>query len=137
MNRCSIALSSALFASWLGLLVILTPVSAQAQANVSPAASTPLPQRIPPISARAQRGVLRIVQPPEVLLNSRPARLAPGARIRNRNNLIVVSGALLGEDLPVRYTLDPMGLVHEVWVLTAEEAARDPMPQLYSPAPLE
>jgi hypothetical protein len=137
MNRCSITLSSLLCAACLGLLLTLSPAGVQAQTGLTRAAAPQLPQRIPPISAKAQRGVLRVVQPPEVLLNGRPARLAPGARIRNRNNLIVVSGALLGEDLPVRYTLDPIGLVHEVWVLTAEEAARDPMPQPYSPPPQE
>ena len=81
------------------------------------------PQRIPPISAKAQRGVLRVLAPPEVLMDGQPARLAPGARIRDRNNLMVVSGALLGQELVVRYTRDPLGLVHEVWVLTASEAA--------------
>lgn len=134
MNRCSLSSPALLCSAFLGLMLALSPMAAPAQ---TPAGASPLPQRIPPISAKAQRGVLRIVQPPEVLLNSRPARLAPGARIRNRNNLIVVSGALLGEDLPVRYTLDPMGLLHEVWVLTAEEAARDPMPQPYTPPPQE
>ncbi|MFN7446475.1 MAG: hypothetical protein ACK5RC_15160 [Curvibacter sp.] len=139
MNRCS-ELLSFLCATALGGLLALSPLTGRAQTSTNPSAATqaqPLPQRIPPISARAQRGVLRIVQPPEVLLNSRPARLAPGARIRNRNNLIVVSAALLAKDLPVRYTLDPMGLVHEVWVLTAEEAARDPVPLVYNPQPQE
>jgi hypothetical protein len=100
------------------LAVSLVFVAAQ------PAAAQTLdPQRIPPMAASAQRGVLRVVAPPEVLLDGQPARLAPGARIRDRNNLLVVSGALIGQDLIVRYTRDPLGLVHEVWVLTADEAA--------------
>ena len=81
------------------------------------------PQRIPPMAASAQRGVLRVMAPPDVLLDGQPARLAPGARIRDRNNLLVVSGALIGQDLVVRYTRDSLGLLHEVWVLTATEAA--------------
>ncbi|MDE2618466.1 MAG: hypothetical protein KGL73_15790 [Burkholderiales bacterium] len=89
---------------------------------------------MPPISAKAQRGVLRVVAPPDVLVDGQPARLAPGARIRDRNNLMVVSGALLGQDLVVRYTRDPLGLVHEVWVLTASEAAAG-MPAQPAPAP--
>jgi hypothetical protein len=56
-------------------------------------------------------------------IHEQPARLAPGARIRDRNNLLVVSGALIGQDLLVRYTRDPLGLLHEVWVLTPSEAA--------------
>ncbi|MEQ1658550.1 MAG: hypothetical protein ABL896_07205, partial [Hylemonella sp.] len=32
-------------------------------------AQTTAPQRIPPISAKAQRGVLRVLAPPEVLMD--------------------------------------------------------------------
>ncbi len=133
MNRCLRPLLLQ-FSAWhlifcLGLMAGPFHVLAQSQTGVH------LPQRIPPISANAQRGTLRITMPPEVLLNGQPARLAPGARIRNRNNLIAVSGALMGEDLPVRYTRDPLGLVFEVWVLTAAEAAADPLPPSYSSPP--
>lgn len=117
MNRCLPSVSPRLCATgfifFLGAALLCGAASAQATD----------PQRIPPISAKAQRGVLRVVAPPDVLLDGQPARLAPGARIRDRNNLMVVSGALLGQDLAVRYTRDPLGLVHEVWVLTASEAA--------------
>lgn len=135
MNRCSSPFCTALLVA--ALVLSLAPFASLAQTTTTQTTAAPvyLPQRIPPISPRAQRGVLRIVQPPEVLLNQQPARLAPGARIRSRNNLITMSASLMGEDLPVRYTRDPLGLVHEVWVLTAEEAALDPMPQLLSPPP--
>lgn len=113
MNRCS---SARLFAGAATLAIAaLLGTAAQAQ--------TLDPQRIPPMAKHAQRGVLRVVAPPEVLLNGQPARLAPGARIRDRNNLLVVSGALVAQDLVVRYTRDPLGLLHEVWVLTPSEAA--------------
>ncbi len=128
MNRClqsaSLRLRAVGFAFVLGAALISGGASAQ----------TTDPQRIPPISAKAQRGVLRVVAPPDVLMDGQPARLAPGARIRDRNNLMVVSGALLGQDLVVRYTRDPLGLVHEVWVLTANEAAAGLPPQ---PAPTQ
>lgn len=109
----------------LGLAVLLVLVVCSSLLSLQPAvAQTSLQaQRIPPIAAKAQAGVLRVTAPPEALLNGQPVRLAPGARIRDRNNLMVVSGALIGQDLPVRYTRDPLGLVHEVWVLTAAEAA--------------
>ncbi len=123
MNRCLSATAALLLAFGLSA----APLQASAQGA---GASANLPQRIPPISPKAQRGTLRITPtPPDVLLDGKPARLAPGARIRNRNNLIVVSGALIGEDLPVRYTRDSLGLVFEVWVLTAGEAAVDPLPR--------
>ncbi len=127
MNRCLrlllLQFSALHLIFCLGLMA--GPLSALAQNQ----GTAYLPQRIPPISAQAQRGTLRITMPPDVLLNGKPARLAPGSRIRNRNNLITVSGALMGEDLPVRYTRDPLGLVFEVWVLTAAEVARDPLPK--------
>ena len=65
---------------------------------------------------------------PAVRINGQPARLAPGARIRGENNLIVLSGALAGRKLPVNYTVDPQGLVLDVWVLSAEERSRQPWP---------
>lgn len=99
-----------------------------ATALLLPAAATfaqVLPRTFP---ATALRGTLQVTQPPEVLINGRPARLSPGARIRGSNNLLQMSGALVGEQLLVHYTLDTLGNVHLVWVLTAEESARDPWP---------
>jgi hypothetical protein len=78
--------------------------------------------------ANALRGELIIDQAPEARLNGKPARLAPGVRIRDRNNMLVVSGAASGEKLPVHYTLDTLGLVREVWILRADELANKPWP---------
>ena len=120
MNRClSVSTFKRNPSRWPALMGVLALflLSGPVPAQVADA------QRIPPISAKAQRGVLRVTLPPEVLLDGRPARLAPGARIRGRNNLMLVSGVLIGQDLPVRYTLDMLGLVHEVWVLTPAEVA--------------
>jgi hypothetical protein len=81
-----------------------------------------------PFPATALRGEILIEQPPAILLNGQPARLAPGARIRGENNLLMVSGALAGRRVTVNYTIDIQGLVLDVWVLTAEERARQPWP---------
>jgi hypothetical protein len=70
----------------------------------------------------ALRGLLVVRAPPDISLNGKADRLSPGARIRNVNNHYVLSGALLGQELLVNYTRDSAGLVHEVWMLTAEEA---------------
>lgn len=77
----------------------------------------------------ALRGELTVTQPPEVLLNGAPARLAPGARIKGGNNLLVMSGAIVGQTLPVHYTVDTYGLVKDVWLLRADEVARKPWPR--------
>ena len=78
--------------------------------------------------ADALRGALVVENAPEITLNGTPARLAPGARIRGVNNMLAMSGAIAGQRLLVHYTLDPLGQVREVWILTSEEAARQPWP---------
>ena len=59
--------------------------------------------------ATALRGEIVVLQPPEVLVNGRSARLSPGARIRSDNNLLLVSGALANQRLLVHYTVDLSG----------------------------
>jgi hypothetical protein len=78
--------------------------------------------------ANALRGTLVVVQPPELTLNGQPARLSPGSRIRDKSNRLQMSGALMGQPLDVHYTIDTYGLVHNVWILTAEESAKTPWP---------
>jgi hypothetical protein len=76
----------------------------------------------------ALRGSLMVDAPPSVTLNGRPARLAPGARIRGQQNMVELSGALIGAKMLVHYTLDNQGLVKDVWILTPDEAAKKPWP---------
>ena len=106
MNRCVTLAAAMSFA-------LVLPAAAQMQRN---------------FPATALRGELRIAQPPEALLNGRPARLAPGARIRGENNMLLMSGALVGAPLVVHYTRDTSGLLLDVWVLTVQERARNPWP---------
>jgi hypothetical protein len=87
-----------------------------------------LAQTSRPFTAQTLRGELVVTQPPEVLLNRQPARLAPGARIRGADNLLVMSGAIVGQRLVVNYTLDLSGHLLNVWVLTPTELARQPWP---------
>ena len=93
--------------------MLATPATAQAPRN---------------FPATALRGELVVTAPPEVLLNKRPARLAPGARIRGADNMLVMSGAAVNQRLLVHYTLDLQGQMLDVWVLTPAEAARKPWP---------
>ena len=80
-----------------------------------------------PFPPTAVRGILTVTQPPEVLMDGRPDRLSPGARIRGVNNMLVMSGAIVGQGLRVNYTREPTGAIHDVWVLTDDEA-RQPVP---------
>jgi hypothetical protein len=93
------------------------------------ALATALPayaQRV--FQANALRGEIQVTQPPEVLLNGKPARLAPGARIRNPLNMLQLPGSLLEQRLAVNYTLDSEGSVRDVWILTETERAKSPWP---------
>jgi len=100
------------------------PLAAFALALAMPAAA----QDVRKFPAAALRGEVVVTQPPALLLNGQPARLSPGARIHSAGNLLQVSGAIAGQRLLVHYTLDAGGLLQEVWVLTAAEAARRPWP---------
>lgn len=95
------------------------------------ALAVPLPAaaQLPrPFPADALRGTIEVTQPPEILLNGQTARLSPGARIRAENNMLVLSGALVGQPLVVHYTFALGGGVHQVWILRPEERAREPWP---------
>lgn len=82
-----------------------------------------------PFPPEALRGDLVVTAPPEVLINQKPARLAPGARIRDGANRVVLSGSLVGQKLVVHYTRFADGQLRDVWLLTAAEAARQPWPR--------
>ena len=66
-------------------------------------------------------GQLVVTAPPQVTIDDKPDRLSPGSRIRDLNNMLVLSGGIVGKKLPVVYRRDAAGLVHEVWILTDAE----------------
>lgn len=84
--------------------------------------------------ANALRGDIRVISPPDIELNGAASRLAPGARIRGRDNMLQMSGSLVGEKMRVNYTLDTYGLVRDVWILRPEEAKVRPWPRTSSEA---
>jgi hypothetical protein len=77
---------------------------------------------------KALRGEVIFGTPPQVTLNGKPARLAPGARIRDENNLMQMSGALAGRKLVVNYTTELEGMLLDVWILSRSEMERKPWP---------
>jgi hypothetical protein len=78
--------------------------------------------------ATALRGDFTVSAAPEVVLNRKAARLAPGARIRGANNLLLLPASITNQRLLVNYTLDLHGQILDVWVLSPAEAARQPWP---------
>jgi hypothetical protein len=69
-------------------------------------------------------GQMVVTQPPVITMNGKPDRLSPGSRIRDLNNMLVLSGGLVGKVLPVVYRRDAAGLVHEAWILTPDEYSK-------------
>jgi hypothetical protein len=120
MTRCALTRRAVSFRALASLataagLLLATATAAQAQ----------LARAFP---ATALRGELLVTAPPEALLNRQPVRLAPGARIRDGENRLVLSGRVVGHKLLVHYTRDLQGNLLDVWVLTAAEAAKKPWP---------
>ena len=115
MNRCTKSRAGSAFSAFLAslfLMFLTFAVTASAQGI----------QRDAPKDVVL--GKLVVTAPPEVTLDGKPDRLSPGSRIRDTNNMLVLSGALAGLSVPVVYRRDSAGLVHEAWILTAEEYAR-------------
>ncbi|NBW51830.1 MAG: hypothetical protein EBR49_17415 [Betaproteobacteria bacterium] len=82
--------------------------------------------------ANALRGTLVVQTPPEVLLDTKAERLSPGSRIRGANGMLAMSATLVGQTLPVMYTREPNGMLHDVWVMTELEAQLIPAKPSYS-----
>jgi hypothetical protein len=116
MHRCAIARRPIL-----GTLLVVTSAGL-----FSPWASAQVPRNFP---QTALRGELVIADPPDVLLNGQAARLSPGSRIRGLNNMVQMTGGLVGQKFIVNYTIDQVGLVHDVWILRDDEIARRPWPR--------
>ena len=114
MNRCRTAPPprSPLPARWLAALLLTTAgllCSAQDAVREFPKS--------------ALRGTLTVTAAPAILLDGHADRLSPGARIRDAQNMLVLSGAIVGQKFAVNYTREAAGMVHEVWILTEAEAA--------------
>lgn len=100
----------------LSAAALLTSLSAHAQTD---GAFKPGVRNFPPA---ALRGELQVQQPPIIAMDGKPDRLSPGVRIRDTNNMLVMSAALVNRPVVVNYVREPGGMVHEVWILNSEEA---------------
>jgi len=77
-----------------------------------------------PFPGDARRGYIQHVQEMSVTLNGTRATLAPGAVIRNQNNLIIVPAALPSGGAWAAYVLDRNGQIFRVWLLTPGEQSQ-------------
>ena len=126
MNCCRNTLHTLISAAPAALLASVAVFStAQAQAQ-----AVPVPQTQHEAAAGGRnfpigtlRGKFMVLNTPEILLDGQNERLAPGARIRGAQHMLVMPASITGLNLLVNYTRDAAGLVREVWILTAEEAS--------------
>lgn len=72
-----------------------------------------------PIPADARAGVMLPPRGRLVAIDNTVMRLAPGSKIRDLKNRIVLPYTIT-KPVNVRYTLDPHFLVHNVWLMGGE-----------------
>lgn len=107
-------------------------LAALALSFVSTAGAQTLPQQ-PYLKrdfpALTLRGQVTFLSPPGIELNGKAAQLSPGSRIRNQNNMVVLSGTLVGQSATVHYTVDDIThQVRDIWLLRRDELAKTPWP---------
>jgi hypothetical protein len=71
--------------------------------------------------ANALRGVLTATNYPQVMIDGQTQTLAPGAKILSPKNTIVMHSTLTNGNYVVNYTVDRLGMIDKVWILTHEE----------------
>jgi hypothetical protein len=109
---------------WTHLLFALLAVGLSSTAGAQTDEPKPNIRQFP---KEARRGELAVLTAPEIAIDNRPDRLSPAVRIRDVNHKLVLSGTLANQRLVVNYLRDNTGLVHNVWILNAEET-RQKMP---------
>ncbi|MYM68847.1 hypothetical protein GTP45_18685 [Pseudoduganella sp. FT55W] len=77
-----------------------------------------------PFPANILRGKFTPGYFPDITLDGKARKLSPAARIFNEDNRIELPAAVRGKDIVVNYTVDAMGYIDRIWILTADEAAQ-------------
>jgi len=74
-----------------------------------------------------KRGTMSPATYPELIIDGKIRRLAPGARVWNARNLIVLPASLREGGVIVNYTENVQRQIDRVWILNPDEARR-PLP---------
>ena len=115
MNRCSPRLACFVLVA---LMVAVCTGTAGFAAHAQTSEFKPSVREFP---KAAMRGQMVVQNHPEIVLNGKPERLSPGARIWDQDRALVMSGRLVGQTVTVNYVRETSGLVHQVWILNSEE----------------
>jgi hypothetical protein len=112
MNRCICYLFARLFRWRIAFLAVFVCSTVWISVQAMP---------VRPFPTKALLGEMQVIQAPEVLIDGKPARLSPGARIRDTNNMLTLSASITGQTYTVKYLRESHGLIHEVWILNPAE----------------
>ena len=74
----------------------------------------------------AQRGTLTSHEYPDYRIGTTSYRISPAGRIYNEQNLIIMPASLPNRKAEIMYRLDFQGYLSEIWLLTRDEARRNP-----------
>jgi hypothetical protein len=116
MNRCLLVFS---------VLVASTSVFAQDQMSAPLPVNQNVQTGVPGLRKfpdKALRGMMQVVQAPEILIDGKRERLSPGSRIRDPQQRIVMSASITNQTYVVNFLRNPIGEIQEVWILTEAEA---------------
>ena len=106
------------------LVLCSSPALAQSDRQGPTLEASPTAVGVPGLRSfppKALRGTMVVRQAPEISMDGRADRLSPGVRIRGPQNQLLMSSALMGQEIVVNYTRESFGGVHEVWILTPDE----------------
>jgi len=118
MTRCRNLLAATL--SCLGLTLCAPPAGAQVQQP--PAASGGAGRSFP---ANALRGSVSFIDGNKVLLNDEAVRSAPGLRVFDAKNHLVMRHTLRGKTYTAHYVMEhSTRMLQTVWLISEAEAAR-------------
>jgi hypothetical protein len=78
---------------------------------------------------RARRGEMTAFQYPYMKVNGKTLHMSAGSRIYNEQNMIVMPASVQVQKAQVMFSTDINGDLHEVWLLSAEEAKARPLPK--------
>ncbi|MDO4795320.1 MAG: hypothetical protein Q4A28_05170 [Brachymonas sp.] len=95
--------------------------SAESFNDPAPPVQQVLPRHFPDT---ADKGHMRFVDPPEVVLDGVRMRISPGARIRDERNMMLHMTQLKGKAAHVMYVRDAMQQVGDIWILSDYEKSQ-------------
>jgi hypothetical protein len=80
-----------------------------------------------PFPPEARRGTMSAgADYTQIVIDGQVQRLAPGAKIKSQQNTIIMASSLMNNVYIVNYTIDNLGMIDKVWILTNEEIALTP-----------